>query len=112
MTVVTLNLPDALAQKLNAMPDRDEYATEVFMHDLAELTEVADLTEVNDDIELSEEEEEALAASNAQACLDSLAAYERGEYVPARDFFARKKAEWEAIKKQRESKKLSAETQA
>jgi hypothetical protein len=42
MTAITLNLPDAIAKKLNAMPDRDEFATEVFSEKIATPTKPND----------------------------------------------------------------------
>jgi hypothetical protein len=53
---------------------------------------------------LSKKEAEALAISNARACLDGWESYKRGEYILAKDYFAEKRAEYAKLKKCLEAK--------
>jgi predicted transcriptional regulator len=75
MTAITLNLPDAIVKKLNAMPDRDEYATEIFAYNLAEVPDEAFDKELTDD-ELGILRERLDEAARGEVCsLDEARAY-------------------------------------
>jgi hypothetical protein len=76
MTAITINIPDKLAAKLHELSDPDQFVTGL-------LTDNLDFSLEED---LTEEEAEALAVSNAQACMDSMEAYKRGEYMTLKEF--------------------------
>jgi hypothetical protein len=103
--MTTITLPDALIEALKAhdVQDIDTFATGAIWEKL-EYLDYEDHEEVEEsEVALSEEEAEALAASNAQACLDGWESYKRGEYVLAKDYFAEKRAEWAELKRRRKA---------
>jgi hypothetical protein len=98
MSTITLELPDALVKALQArdVQDISTFATGAMWDKIEYLdSEPEGLSEI------SEKEAEALAASNAKACLDGWESYKRGEYVTLEAWEEERKAKREERKKQR-----------
>ena len=77
MSTITLNLPDALVEKLEAMNvgDISSFATDALWHEIEERQN-----------RKTEEEIE----STVSVCKESLAEFDRGEFIRAEDFIAKR----------------------
>jgi predicted transcriptional regulator len=78
MTAITLNLPDAIAEKLKKRDDRDEFATNVFTDTL-------------------EDDDRVLTSAEIDVLQERLAQAERGEVYSLEEFSAMMKANKEKI---------------
>jgi predicted transcriptional regulator len=76
MTLVTLNLPDSLAEKLKSVYNVDQYVADVLSDDLEDLDEP------------DEEEIEA----TVKACKEGLADFEKGNFMPLEEFITKQLA--------------------